>query len=174
LILLVFPAFTNHSQANILGLIAITSSSAVRAGSLIYTRKAICKVPTLIMSTTILFLTTLYLLPFSLLIEHPFSLPIPSVKAIGALLALSIIGTALVSLVYFHIFERINVTKISMTTFLIPLFGTILGVVVLDEQLTWNIYLGGIFIVLSVIMIHEIFKPFGFTKCGNNLTSKNA
>jgi drug/metabolite transporter (DMT)-like permease len=161
LMLLVAPSFINHLQTSIQGLVAIIFSSAIYAGNLIYVRKYIHdipNIPTLVMPTTMLFLSALYMLPFSLLIEHSFNLPVPSFKAIGALLVLSIIGTALAFWLYFYILERVNATNMSMTSFLIPLVGTILGIVVLDEQLTWNIYVGGVFIIISVMMINEIFK----------------
>jgi len=158
LILLVVPSLFNGIQINLLGLLAITFASLSFSGTILYSRKYLRGFPHSVVPTAGYFLSTLYLLPFSLWIEHPFSLPIPSFEAIGSLLALSILSTALASLVFFHIIEHLNATSVSMTSYLAPLIGAILGVVVLNEQLTWNTYVGGIFVIVGVITIHGTFK----------------
>ncbi|MBI1882150.1 MAG: DMT family transporter, partial [Chloroflexi bacterium] len=90
--------------------------------------------------------------------EQPFGLAAPSWPALGSLLALSIFGTGLAFVVYYRIIEQSSATYVSMVTYLVPVFGVILGVLILNEQLGWNAYLGCALILLGVMIVNGVFK----------------
>jgi drug/metabolite transporter (DMT)-like permease len=77
---------------------------------------------------------------------------------LGSLLALSIFGTALAFMIYYRIIERTSATYVSMVTYLVPVFGVILGVLILNEQLGWHAYLGCALILLGVMIVNGVFK----------------
>jgi drug/metabolite transporter (DMT)-like permease len=83
-------------------------------------------------------IATLYMLPLSLLVDRPFSLPMPSLASLASMLALGVFGTALAFTVYYRLLERASASYVSMTTYMIPVFGVILGAIVLDEAITWE------------------------------------
>jgi drug/metabolite transporter (DMT)-like permease len=69
------------------------------------------------------------------LIDQPWMLPLPSGKAIAALVALAALSTALGYLIYFRILARAGATNVLLVTFLIPVSAILLGTLVLGEQL---------------------------------------
>ena len=46
-----------------------------------------------------------------------------------------------------------------MVTYLIPIFGIILGVMVLGERPGWNAYVGCGLILLGVMTVNGVFSP---------------
>jgi drug/metabolite transporter (DMT)-like permease len=69
------------------------------------------------------------------LIDQPWLLPLPSGKAIAALLGLAALSTALGYLIFFRILARAGATNVALVTFLIPVSAILLGTLVLGEQL---------------------------------------
>jgi len=92
------------------------------------------------------------------LIDRPFSLALPSLSALGALAALGVLGTAVAFVVYYRLLETAPASYVSMTTYVIPVFGVILGVLVLNEQLTWHAYAGFALILLGVMIVNGLLK----------------
>ena len=54
--------------------------------------------------------------------------------------------------------ERTSATYLSMVTYMVPVFGVILGVLVLEEKLYWNAYLGCALILLGVMFVNGVFR----------------
>ncbi|MCP4540931.1 MAG: DMT family transporter [Chloroflexi bacterium] len=154
------------------GLIAVTMAAACYGIAIVYTRKKLRGLPPLVVPTAQLLMATIYLLPLSLLIEHPFILPVPSWSAIGSLLALSIFGTALAFVLYYRILENTSATYTSMVTYLAPGLGVILGVVILNERLGWNTYAGCALILLGVMVVNDIFKNANCRRSTNALIDR--
>ncbi len=92
------------------------------------------------------------MIPLALYFESPFSLSWPSLPAVGSLVALAVIGTAMAFVVYYKIIEVAGATYLSMVTYILPVFGVILGVLILSEQLPWNAY-AGCGLILSGVMV---------------------
>jgi drug/metabolite transporter (DMT)-like permease len=88
-------------------------------------------------------------------------LPLPTYPAIGSLLALGVLGTAVAFVVYYRLLETAPASYVSMTTYVIPVFGVILGVLVLNEQLTWHAYAGFALILLGVMIVNGVLKLGG-------------
>jgi drug/metabolite transporter (DMT)-like permease len=69
------------------------------------------------------------------LIDRPWILPLPSGRAIAALVALAALSTALGYLIYFRLLARAGATNVLLVTFLIPVSAILLGTLVLGEEL---------------------------------------
>lgn len=159
LLLLIGPSLvTDGLQVTTLGLLAIALAAGCYGIAIVYSRKNLRGLPPLVAPTAQLTLASLYLLPLSLWLEQPYNLAMPSWPATGSLLTLAIFGTAIAFVVYYHALERIPASSLSMVTYLIPIIGTVLGVVVLNEQLGWNTYLGCALILLGVMTVNGVFK----------------
>jgi drug/metabolite transporter (DMT)-like permease len=74
-----------------------------------------------------------FMLPAMLLIEHPFSRPLPGLVTIAAIVALALLSTALAFIVYFRILTRAGATNAVLVTLLVPVSAILLGVVILKE-----------------------------------------
>ena len=87
------------------------------------------------------------------LIDQPWMLPLPSGKAIAALVALAALSTALGYLIFFRILSRAGATNVSLVTFLIPVSAILLGTLVLGEQLDARHFAGMAAIALGLAAI---------------------
>ncbi len=154
LLFLVWPTIASGFQASTGGILAVTLASFSYGLAMVYARKFLRTLPSLVAPTTQLILATIYMIPLALYFEHPFSLSWPSLPAVGSLVALAVIGTALAFVVYYRIIEVAGATYLSMVTYLLPVFGVILGVLILNEQLTWNAYVGCGLILSGVVVVN--------------------
>jgi drug/metabolite transporter (DMT)-like permease len=79
--------------------------------------------------------STLLLLPVALLVERPWTLPMPSLTVCGAVLGIAALSTALAYVLYFRILSTAGATNLLLVTFLIPVSAILLGSLVLGERL---------------------------------------
>ena len=158
MILLVAPALLDGVRATTLGLLAVVLVSASYALALVYSRQKLRGLPTLVAPTSQMLLATLFLLPFSLLIDRPFTLATPSLAAAGSVLALALLGTTLAFIVYYRLVQTAEASFASMVTYLAPIFGVLLGVVVLGERLSWNALVAFGLILLGVMVVNGVFR----------------
>ena len=91
----------------------------------------------------------LILLPLAL-----FQLPahVPDAEAIGALLALTIVGTTFAQLILFRMLRLYGSRRLSLVTYLIPGFALFYGAVLLDEPITVAA-LGGLVLILGGVAL---------------------
>jgi drug/metabolite transporter (DMT)-like permease len=75
------------------------------------------------------------LLPVCLLLDRPWTMPLPSPAILGSLLALALVSTALAYILFFRILASAGATNLMLVTFLIPISAILLGWLVLGERL---------------------------------------
>lgn len=156
LVLLILPSLTAGVRATTWGLVAVTAAAALYGVAIIYSRHRVRGLPPLVAPASTLSLATLFMLPVALVANRPWTLPAPSAVALAALFALGIFGTGLAFIVYYRLLETANPTYISMVTYVIPIFGVILGVLVLGERLTWYALAGFALILLGVMVVNGL------------------
>lgn len=79
--------------------------------------------------------SSVILLPLMMGVDRPWTLPAPSVTAIGALVGVAALSTALAYVLYFRILATAGATNLLLVTFLIPVSAILLGTMFLDEVL---------------------------------------
>lgn len=79
--------------------------------------------------------SSLILLPLMMVVDHPWTLQTPSLAAIGALIGVAAISTALAYVLYFRILATAGATNLLLVTFLIPVSAILLGTLFLGEVL---------------------------------------
>ncbi|MGN6750369.1 MAG: DMT family transporter [Xanthobacteraceae bacterium] len=84
----------------------------------------------------------LLLAPAMLIIDRPWTLPMPSSAAISALIAIAILSTVLAYILYFRILASAGATNLLTVTFLIPISAIILGFDFLGETLQLKHFAG--------------------------------
>jgi drug/metabolite transporter (DMT)-like permease len=164
LLLLIAPSFAGGVQATTWGILAITLASFLYGVAIVYSRNHMRGLPPVVAPAGQMLMATIYLLPVSLLVDRPFSLATPSIQSVASLFALGIFGTAIAFIVYYRLVETAAASIVSMTTYIIPIFGVILGVAVLNEQLTWHVYAGCVLILLGVMIVNGVFKVVGWPR----------
>ncbi len=80
-----------------------------------------------------------------------------NLKFIFAMLALGVCCTGIAYLCYFRLIQNVGANFAIMTAFLIPIFGTINGVIFLGEHLNFEKIIGGMIILFGMWCI--IIKP---------------
>jgi drug/metabolite transporter (DMT)-like permease len=75
------------------------------------------------------------LIPLSLMIDRPWSLPAPSGGAVLSVAGLALVSTALAYILFFRLLARAGATNAGLVTFLIPASAILLGTMFLGETL---------------------------------------
>ena len=92
------------------------------------------------------------LLPLTLLIDRPWTLPPPSLGVAAAVAGLALISSAFAYMLYFRILEIAGATNLMLVNFLIPVSATVLGVAFLGETLTAGHLAGMALIFVGLIL----------------------
>ena len=106
--------------------------------------------------------SSMILLPVMLVVDQPWTLPVPSFATIGALVGVAALSTALAYILYFRILATAGATNLLLVTFLLPVSAILLGVVVLDEVLLLKHLLGMVLIGVGLAAIDG--RPWRFLK----------
>ncbi|UCG25562.1 MAG: EamA family transporter [Chloroflexota bacterium] len=167
----VAPSLGSGVQASTLGILAMIVVAASYGFAVVFARKRLNHLPSLVTPAGQLILSTLFLLPFMMVIDQPFNQPTPSLQAIGAVVALAIFGTALAFVVYFRLLKSAPASYVSMVTYLVPVIGVLLGVIVLGERLAWNDFAGFGLILLGVLIVNGAFRNLHLPRSRAQATS---
>lgn len=97
--------------------------------------------------------SSVMLLPLMLLIDQPWTLPVPGAATWGAVIGVGVLSTAVAYVLYFRILAVAGATNLLLVTFLIPVSAILLGVLVLHETLLPRQLLGMALIGAGLIFI---------------------
>jgi drug/metabolite transporter (DMT)-like permease len=78
--------------------------------------------------------------------------------AVVCLLYLAIVGSVIAFLLYYWLIQNMDVTKTMLISLVTPVVAVILGMLVLDEQLSWRTLVGGAMIIAGIGFI-VVRKP---------------
>jgi drug/metabolite transporter (DMT)-like permease len=70
--------------------------------------------------------------------------------AVLCLLYLAIVGSVIAFLLYYWLMQNMDVTKTMLISLVTPVVAVILGMLVLDEQLSWRTLVGGAMIIAGI------------------------
>jgi drug/metabolite transporter (DMT)-like permease len=96
-----------------------------------------------------------------LAVVTPFFSSAPShitLKVWGSILALGALGTGLAYVLSYDIIGRAGATTASLVTYVVPLFATFFGVVLLGESLTWNEPVGALVIIAGAAVSQGLVR----------------
>ncbi len=150
-IILLSRDLVNASTSSLLGQAAVILASIFYAGSAIIVRKSTEDTSGILRSAGPLISASLVMWLVTFIFESPFELPRFSITWV-ALIWLGVIGSGFAFVLAFYLIHEIGPTRTSMVTYLFPLGGVILGVGFLHEQLTWQLVMGAVLIVASLVI----------------------
>lgn len=136
---------------SLLGQFAVVLASVFYAVSAVYARKTTEDTPGIIRSVGPLVSATAVMWLATFLVESPVEIPTLGITWIS-LLFLGILGSGVAFIMLYYLIHEIGPTRTSMVTYLFPLGGVILGVVFLEETLSWQLVVGAVLIVLSLVV----------------------
>lgn len=107
--------------------------------------------------------SSLVLVPFMLIIDQPWTLPMPGAPTWLALLGLASLSTALAYLLYFRILATAGATNLMLVTLLLPVTAMALGIAFLDEVLRSQDVIGMLVIGLGLLVLDgRVFAALRF------------
>ena len=101
---------------------------------------------------SILIWATLILIPFVSIIEKPWQLS-PSTDSIISVIYLGLVSTGIAWLLRFRILVNNGLIFQSQVSYLIPIFGTILGFIFLEELITIKVFISLIAVIIGIYFI---------------------
>jgi len=96
----------------------------------------------------------LFIIPTMLVVESPFIMPKLPLSFL-AFAWLGLLGSFLAGILWYKLLNDIGPSRVSMTTYLLPLIGISLGAVVLDEKIGWRLLAGGLLVILGIIIVNR-------------------
>ena len=105
-------------------------------------------------AAAVMFAASLVMMPMALIFEIPWTLR-PSTGALAIAVYLGLIPTAGATIIFFHLIEKRGASFMAFINYLIPVFGVILGAVVLGERVTAQAMMA-----LAVILIGLAIAKF--------------
>jgi len=155
-IILLSKDFVAGAQNSVIGQAAVILASLFYAGSSVYARKVTQHVDGVVRGAMPLITSTIFMWVVGPLTEKPFEFPFLSLTWI-AILWLGILGSGLAVIMLYYLIHEIGPTRASMVTYLFPVGGVILGVIFLNEQLSWQLVAGTLLIIASLAVVN--WKP---------------
>ena len=146
--------FVAGSQNSVIGQAAVILASFFYAGSAVFARKWTRDIDGIVRGAMPLITSTIFLWILGPLVERPFEVPSLPLTWISVLW-LGILGSGLAVIMLWYLIHEIGPTRTSMVTYLFPLGGVILGVVFLNEELSWQLVAGAVLIVLSLVVANR-------------------
>jgi len=96
----------------------------------------------------------LFIIPSMLMFESPFTLPVRPVSYL-AFAWLGLLGSFFASYTWYSLLNEIGPSRVSMTTYLLPLVGVVLGALLLRESVDWRVIVGGLLILLGIVIVNK-------------------
>jgi drug/metabolite transporter (DMT)-like permease len=93
------------------------------------------------------------MLPLALIVDRPWTMAMPSMQAIGAIVALGVVSSALGYVLYFRLIDRAGATNALLVTLLVPPVAILLGALFLGEVIEGRDFAGLGLIALGLAAI---------------------
>jgi len=157
------PVLLAPQKATLWGVLVLLAVTLCYALAVVYVRPYAKQYPPMVLSSGEMLSASVMLLPIMLVWERPFALT-PSLPAIASLLGVSIIGTVIAYMIYYHFLTFAPPTYVSLTAYTVPMVSVVLGYLVLGEALSWSAWVGFGLIIAGVGVLNSpiSFIPLWF------------
>jgi len=152
-IILLSKDLTGGVHSPLLGQGAVVLASIFYAGSSVYARKVTQAAPGLVRGAAPLISATALMWIIAPVVESPFQTPQLPLTWI-AVLWLGVLGSGLALIIWYYLLHEIGPTRAGTVAYVFPLGGVILGVIFLDEHLSWQLVVGALLIISSIIVVN--------------------
>ena len=108
-------------------------------------------------TTSTMIWALIFLLPIAFIFEEPFNSN-PSLDSVLSLIYLGSVATGFAWWLRFKILMKNGLVFQTQVAYLIPIFGVIFGVIVLNEQITWKVFASLIIIMSGIYIVKKYNK----------------
>jgi len=141
---------------SVIGQAAVILAALFYAGSSVFARKATAHVEGFARGALPLVTAAIFIWMIGPAAEKPFLFPALPITWAAALW-LGVLGSGVAMLMFYYLLHEIGPTRTSLVTYLFPVGGVILGVIFLDERLSWQLLVGTALIISSLAVVN--YKP---------------
>ena len=145
----VFRELGNH----LLGQLSILAAATSYAMTTVYVRRYVTT-PAPIMATGSITVGAVIISIVALILDPPFQ-HTPSSASIMAMLYLGVFATAFATLAYFYLVPLIGASRMSQSNFVIPVLGSIIGIVWLKEQINPSVFIALTTVLVGIYLVNR-------------------
>jgi len=153
-VVLMFRDLGGDVRLNLMAQGAMIAAVLFYAGSTVFARRNTQDISPVVRALIPLVSADAFIWTGALLIESPTQFPSLALTW-GALLWLGIIGSCIAYLLYYYLLHSLGPTRISMVTYMFPVVGVILGVLLLNERLDLSLILGAALVLGSLLIVNR-------------------
>jgi drug/metabolite transporter (DMT)-like permease len=138
--------------AGLIGSVAVVVAAICYAAGASFAKYRIRDTPRYAVAAWSLVFAALYMWALALVADGGLIVP-TQVDTIVAVVWLGVLGSFIAYLCYFFLLEQLGATLTTMVTYVFPVVGVTLGVVVLGELLDWRLVLGTVLVTLGIAVV---------------------
>ncbi len=148
---------TDLGSANAIGELALVGATISYAAGNVYAKAHVHGLRPMIPALVQVFFGLLVTGTLAFVTEHPLAV-VPAPEAILAVVWLGLLGSGLAYLSYFRILQHWGATRTSLVAYLLPVYGIVLGALVLSEPIAESTLLGAALVIGGIALVNA---PFG-------------
>ncbi len=152
-VLLVSPGLLS-ATGDLAGSVALLGSSLAYALGNVYSRRNVRGLPPLVPAVFQVTFAFLIVGVIALVLERPWETVRPDVGAWFSVIWLGIFGSGLAYMLYFRLLGRWGATRTALVAYLLPVYGIVLGFLVLQEHIDVTLILGTGLIIAGVAVVN--------------------
>jgi drug/metabolite transporter (DMT)-like permease len=154
-ILLVAPDLVNLQDADLTGELMMLGSSLAYAVGNVYARRNVRGMRPMIPALFQVTFAAVIVVVLALLIDRPFETVDPAPEAIVAVIWLGLLGSGVAYLCYFSLLQLWGATRTSTVAYLLPVWGIVLGALVLNDPVTVNRLAGTALVIVGIALVNS-------------------
>jgi drug/metabolite transporter (DMT)-like permease len=108
-------------------------------------------------TTSTMIWALIFLLPIAFIFEEPFN-STPRLDSVLSLIYLGSVATGFAWWLRFKILMKNGLVFQTQVAYLIPIFGVIFGVLILNEQITWKVFVSLVIIISGIYIVKKYNK----------------
>jgi drug/metabolite transporter (DMT)-like permease len=152
-----------NSEYQTLGILAMLVAACCYGASTVFARRVDQFVSPEGHSLGQILAALVFITPAMFITNTPVDLPKSPTTWI-ALVWLGLIVSFVAALVWFRMIYEIGPSRSSMMIYMFPLVGVLLGIIFLDEKVSWQIIVGGLLILIGIYIVNskrvsQLLKP---------------
>lgn len=152
LIVLIGPDALQGLGDHVLGQFAALGAALCYAFTTLFIRKY-ANQPALVMAAGSMLIGAVIISVFAMVFDEPLQKGLQIDRSLLAAIYLGLVPTALATLIYFYLIAQIGAGRMSQVNFVVPIVGTVFGIIFYDEPLKSNVIVAMGLIFLAVFLV---------------------
>jgi len=153
IVILLSKDLAGSAHNSVIGQAAVILAALFYAGSAVWARKVTQHVEGAVRGAAPLLTSTIFMWALMPLVEPNFKIPALPITWIAALW-LGVLGSGIAMVLNYYLLHEIGPTRSTMVTYIFPPGGVLLGVIFLGEQLSWQLFVGGVLVIASLVVVN--------------------